>query len=219
MIPPKDFYRKNAGNAKLRNDAYKFFIEKYQMGKPDMDGFKLNERKLFKHGTSNFFIPGKIYTFQYDPLYKDRLDYYDTRPIILCHDTYRAKGTKNDIVVGVNLNFLPEKIKAGTLQIFYEQFKGDIEAGIKSADKKSVFISTRMITQLKNWLTSVKIFESKNIHYGFSYRQYIRSRIRLSSLVEYDDWNYIPFIKSQDINGKSLNDIYNEYYAYQKRNK
>jgi len=219
MIPPKEFYKKNAGNTKLRNSSYKLFLEKYQMGKPDPDGFKLNERKLFKHGSSNFFIPGKIYTFKYDPLYKDRLDYYDTRPIILCHDTYRAPGTKNDIIVGVNLNFLPEKIKAGTLQVFYEQFKHDIEKGENAASRKSIYIATRLINQLKKWLSTIKIFESKNIHYGFSYRQYIRSRIKMSSLVEYDDWNLIPFIKAQDIMGKSLTEIYNEYYSYQKRKK
>ncbi|MCK9575598.1 MAG: hypothetical protein WC979_01175 [Candidatus Pacearchaeota archaeon] len=219
MIPPKQYYRENAGNIQLRANAYKNFIKKYQLGQPDPDGFKLNERINFKHGSSNFFIPGKIYTFQYTPLYKDRLDYYDTRPIILCHDVYRAKGTGNDIVVGVNLNFLPEKVKVGTLQLFYEKFSADINAGEKAANTKSIFLATKLITALRNWLETIKIFEHANIHYGFAYRQYIRSRIKLSSLVEYDDWNDIPFIKAQDIMGKDLNEIYNEYYAISKGNK
>lgn len=216
MIPPKDYYRKYANDAKIRNSAYKLFIDKYQLGRPDPDGFKLNERKQFSHASSNFFIPGKIYTFQYDPLNRDRLDYYDTRPIILCHDVYKSKNG-NEIVVGVNFNFLPEKVKVGTLQTFYDQFRNDINAGEQGASRNSIFISAKMITSLKNWLSSVKVFESKNINYGFSYRQYIRTRMKLQSLVEYDDWNLIPFIKAQDIMGKSLDAIYEEYYSLQKR--
>jgi hypothetical protein len=216
MIPPKEYYKKNAGNVKIRNDAYKLFINKYQLRKGDPDGFKLNERAMFKPSSKNFFIPGKIYTFQYDPLYKNRLDFYDTRPIILCHDVFRAENG-NDIVVGVNLNFLPEKIKVGTLEVFYDNFKGDIEKGEQAASKKSLFISSRLITQLRNWLSTVKIFSSSNINYSFAYRQYIMSRIKLPSLVEYDDWNMIPFIQAQDIMGKSLSEIYAEYDAVSKK--
>ena len=219
MIPPKEYYRKNANNQRLRTNSYKEFIEKYHMNRPDPDGSKLNERKLLKSGSKKFFIPGKIYTFKYDPLYKNRLDYYDTRPIILCHETYRAEGTKNDIVVGVNFNFLPEKIKVGALQIFYEQFRKDIEAGEQAASRNSVFVSSRMIAFLRDWLATIKIFSNSNIHYDYAYRQYIRSRIKLESLVEYDDWNYIPFIEAEHIMGKPLAQIYKEYLEYSKRKK
>jgi hypothetical protein len=43
------------------------------------------------------------------------------------------------------------------------------------------------------------------------------SRIKLPSLVEYDDWNMIPFIQAQDIMGKSLSEIYAEYDAVSKK--
>lgn len=210
MIPPKEYYIKHTADIKLRTGAYKLFIEKYHLRRKDPDGFKLNERSMFKPGSKNFFIPGKIYTFEYDPLYKNKLDYYDTRPIILCHDVFRSKDG-NDIVVGVNLNFLPEKIKVGTLQIFYQNFKKDIEAGEDAASKKSIFISSRLITQLRDWLATVKIFSHSNINYSFAYRNYIMSRVKLPSLVEYDDWNLIPFVQAQDITGKSLAEIYAEY--------
>lgn len=219
MIAPKDYYKKNKDNLKLHRDSYKFFINKYHLGRNDPNGFKLNERELFKNSSKNFFIPGKIYTFQYDPLYKSQLDYYDTRPIVLCHNIYRSKVTKNDIMVGINLNLLPNKIKTGTLQIFYERFKHEIEKGEYAASKKNIYISSKLISALRDWMTTINIYRSSNINYDFSYRQYIRSRIKLASLVEYDDWNLISFIRPEDILGKSLNEIYKEYFEYQKKNK
>lgn len=217
MIPPKDFYKENRTNAKIRRESYKMFFDKYQMNKPDPDGFKLTERELYKPSSKNFFIPGKIYTFRYDPLFKNKLDYFDRNPIILCHDNIKAKGTGNELVVGVNLNLLPEKIKAGTLQIFYENFKQDIEQGEYKANRGQTHISARLIKSLVDWLSTVSVFKNSNIHYDFSYRQYIKPRIQHASLVEYDDWNYIPFIRPQEIMGKSLNEIYNDYYSFSKK--
>lgn len=211
MVSPREFYKKNRNNDKLRLESYELFIRKYHQQRPDPDGFKLNERALLDGGAKNFFIPGKIYTFKYDPLYKSVLDYYDTRPIILCHDTYRAKGTKNDLVVGVNFNFLPEKFKVGTLQIFYDTFKKDIEKGVESASRNNIYVSTKLVGFLKNWLSSIQVFTRSNINYDFAYRQYIRSRITRQSLVEYDDWNLIPFVEAKNIMGKPLAYIYNEY--------
>ena len=70
-----DSGRDGAGQA-----AYKYFTHKYFRPIPNETSEPIKRMQML--------IPGRFYTYKYDPLYKDKLDFYDTRPIMLCIKTY-----------------------------------------------------------------------------------------------------------------------------------
>jgi len=214
MENPKDSYKRLKKDHNRIRNSYSYFKEKYIEGDKNKYFLKLNEGELIEKSKS-FFIPGRIYTYQYDPLYKDVLSYYDKRPIVIVHKIYKHENTKNNLLVGINLNFLPEKIKVTILQYYYEQFKKEIKRSEKDYWNNRLFLtSTRIINFLKDWLLQLRVFNSKNLNYGFAYRQYIITRMLNPVLIEYDDWEIIPFLHSKEIVGKSLQDIYREYDLY-----
>jgi hypothetical protein len=211
MESPKETYQKNTKKTNFRKDAYPFFNEKY-FEDPRKVGFFLfdtNEREQVNK--QKLFIPGRIYTFQYDPLYKDKLDYYDTRPIVFVHGVMTSK-TGNQILVGINLNFLPEQVRVTVLEYFYQQFKNDYKKSNEVVGK--ITIIQKAIQFLKNWLVTLQVFNDQaKVGYQFAFRNYIISPRHMKGLtmVENTDWEYIPFIQTKDIVGVGIDKIYSDY--------
>jgi hypothetical protein len=212
MESPKETYKNNAGDAKIRKSAYTSFFDKYVKKDKDAYFLNLNEGNKISNTEKGFFIPGRIYTFQYDPLYKDSLSYYDKRPIIMVHEVYLHPTTKNELIVGINLNFLPETVRVTVLEYYYDKFKEDIAKSEDAFWSGEFIAASRKVMQFfKDWLTQLKIFETKGLSFSFAYRQYIKKNMKNATLIEYDDWHMIPFIQPKDIMGKGLGEIYNEY--------
>lgn len=212
MEQPKNAYKNNSGNPTIRKDAYSYFNKKYIKRDANEFFLQLHEGEKITHENKPFWIPGRIYTFEYDPVYKDVLSYYDKRPIIMVHDVYTHPNTKNDLVLGINLNFLPERVRVAVLQYYYEMFKTEINNAENSFWEGKIILSTqKIVTFLKDWLLQLKIFNTHGVSFGFAYRQYIQTRIKNPILIEYDDWERIPFLHPKDIIGKGLDEIYNEY--------
>lgn len=217
MISPIRTYRKNLTRASfLRKKVFEDFNSKYFKDPKGAKAsiFESNERSK----VSNFkrFIPGRIYTFKYDPIEKDILDFYDTRPIILVHGVFKAE-TGHDIVCGVNLNFLPEQIKAQVLELYWRVVKDDIARAEKKVNSSgSLSIIQRAITFLKDWLGTLKIFNDVgHIGYQFAYRNYIIDATRMKgvTIIEFEDWEYVPFFIPKEIKKIGLAKIYQIYFA------
>ena len=159
------------------------------------------------------FIPGKIYTYSYDPLYKDVLDFYDTRPIVLVNNSFYAPGTGNNILEGINLNFLPTEIRVQTLEKFYYTFKDDIDRSRLAASQGQVNLSiSRIMSFFADVAMKLKLFSSAGVGYQFAYRRYIISRINDLRYVEYNHWEYLPFMDSRYTVGKMPEEIHKEYW-------
>lgn len=173
--------------------------------------YDVNEEKIIIN--SNKFIPGKIYTYAYDPLYKDVLDWYDTRPIIMAQGVYRAKTTGNWILQGVNFNFLPPQAKVLTLEKFWETFKSEINQSIIYASNDMFFRAiSKILSFFSKWKNILALFEAnKQIDYSFAYRNYIINRIQNLRYVEYNHWQMIPFLEPKEIVGETLTNIYKLY--------
>lgn len=213
MESPKKEYESNMKRTEFRKEAYPFFLNKYFKDPRKSDFFLWDTNEREQVNKQKLWLPGRIYTFQYDPLYKDVLDYYDKRPIVFVHGVVKAKNG-NDILVGINLNFLPEKVRVTVLEYFYQQFKNDFAKSNDVVGK--ITIIQRAIQFLKNWLGIQKIFDDQaKVGYQFAFRNYIISPARMKgvTLVENTDWAYIPFLQTKDIVGKGLNEIYSEYKA------
>lgn len=211
MRSPFTEYYNMPNKAALRKECYTFFNEKY-FKKPfenQDDLFDTTERILAKK--LNFFLPGRIYTWQYDPIGKDWLDFYDIRPIVLVHSQFTAKNG-NKIVCGVNLNFLPEFQRIQTMEIFYKIFKSDLEAAEKAIDKNQIGIVKRAWQFLTDWLFTLKIFNTQGkIGYQWAYRNYIISRTKQPVLIEMEDWPMIPYFVPKEFKGMSPGQVWSEY--------
>jgi hypothetical protein len=212
MESPAAAYNKNKGDIKMRQGAYMYFFEKYFKDPFKDEGF-LDSRERFAAKKIPSFIPGKIYTFQYDPMYKDMLDYYDKRPIILCCGQWDA-STGNTIVTGINLNFLPEIARVNTLEYYYKSVEEDLNMAYKKTmETDQVSFIRKAIIVLQDVVKMFNVFNrAGQIGYQFAMRNYILgARMQKVSLIEYDDWEWLPFVQTKDIVGKSLKEIQHEY--------
>lgn len=214
MVSPARAYQNNLQERpEMKKDAYAYFLNKY-FKDPFKDTGFLDTTERISAKNIKFFIPGKIYTFQYDPVHKEFLDYYDKRPIILCCGEWVAESTGNSILTGINLNFLPEIARVNTLEYYYNAVKADIDAAYKkTTDTDQVSFIKRALTALQDIVQSFNIFnKAGKIGYQFAMRNYIIGQnMRSATIIEYDDWQWIPFIQTKEIVGKSLGEIYGEY--------
>lgn len=78
---------------------------------------KINETSFFKSNENTFsdYIKiGNMYTFYYDPKYKEELPYYDRVPLIF--PINKAKGG----FLGINFHYLPFKLRAKLMDALYD---------------------------------------------------------------------------------------------------
>lgn len=213
MISPLQSYKKEKDKDALRKSTFKFFEEKYIKNPFQNYDFLENEER-FAVQKLKFFIPGRIYMWSYDPLYKDYLDYYDKQPMVLVHSQFISKAG-NMIVQGLNLNFIPEEQRVQTLEIFWQIFKNDIKAAEESAIKGQPGLLREAWKFLTDWHFIVKIFnEQGRIGYQWAYRNYIIPRITQPVIIELEDWTRIPYFIPKEFRGKLPAEIWSEYLIY-----
>jgi hypothetical protein len=213
MISPLETYNKEKRKDELRKEAFTFFEEKY-FKKPFQEYDFLETTERFDVKKLKFFIPGRIYTWQYDPLYKDFMDFYDIRPMVLVHSQFVSKAG-NLIVQGLNLNFLPEFQRVQTLELFYRVYQKDLDEAERSIDKNQIGLLRNAWKFLTDWYFTIKIFnEQGKIGYQWAYRNYIIPRIKEPVIVELEDWNMIPYFIPKEFQGKSPAAIWGEYAKY-----
>lgn len=214
MISPATAYQQNLKNRpQMRKEAYPYFLQKY-FKDPFKDNGFLDTTERLAGKNLRTFIPGKIYTFQYDPIHKKTLDYYDKRPIILVCGQWKAESTGHMIVTGINLNFLPEVARVNTLEYYYKAVKTDIDAAYKkTSETNQVSFIKRALIVLQDIVQTINIFNrAGQIGYQFAMRNYvIDQHMHLPVIIEYDDWEWLPFIQTKDIVGKSLAEIQRDY--------
>jgi hypothetical protein len=214
MKSPLQLYKDAKNKAVLRKDCFTYFNQKY-FKKPfeEYDLFETDERMAVRK--LKFFIPGRIYTWQYDPLMKDVLDFYDRRPMVLVHSAYVAKTTGNLIVQGLNLNFLPEMARVQTLETFYRVYKDDVNAAYKSVDEGKIGLLKQAWKYLTDWYFTINVFNKQGkIGYQWAYRNYIIPRIKNPVIIEMEDWEMIPYFVPKEFQGKAPAQIWGEYLKY-----
>lgn len=114
---------------------------------------------------------GHMYFYNYDPKYKDILPYYDKYPLVIPFDTYKGN------IVGLNLHYLPPKLRAILL-----------DAILDLTDGKSKKQQTKLTYDI------VKSFSASSLAIP-CIKQYIPSHIT-SNIIEIakDEWNTVVFL-------------------------
>jgi hypothetical protein len=199
-------YHKEYGMLKGRQNVFEYFLNSYYKPTPKLKQRQVNSFKQL--------FPGRIYTFKYKPLYKDVLDYYDKRPIILAVDSFNAK-TGNNITVGINLNFIPNRVRLNMLEVLFKSFKRLIDNDLrKRKNDKYNGLPSYLFSSNYDYFGIIDYIFQSIVKSGYKYaiRSYIFTRMNNVSFIEYEDWGLIPLIESSDIVGSTTSEIHSAYW-------
>ena len=206
-------YNDTKDKDKRRKEAYPYLEKKYfkQPFKVE-ELFDAGERVLAKK--LKFFIPGRFYTFRYDPLYAKQLPYYDKRPFVLVHgQSTTADG--NLILQGLNLNYFPESQRFELLSIYEDAFRKDLDQAKELVSKGQVGIMKNAILNLQNWEFISKMFDvGGKLGYRWGFRNYILPRIVEPVLIEFSDWDIIPYFVPKEFIGAPPAKVWTEYTKF-----
>lgn len=187
---------------KLTRSSQKWYEETY---------IKQEKHPLEVHPSNSLLIPGKIYTFAYDPKYKDKLSFYDNRPInfILGHQE-PAEG-KIPNAFGINLSFIPPKIRSAILDEIRRVFGTMIIQPNEEAIRKGKISSIR---KMPIDYDLVKMMLAKS-GFEFALRSYIYDRMKTPpQIIDYHEWWRTALFASKYI--KKMN-ILSIYYSYKRQ--
>lgn len=163
-----------------------------------------------EHRYRGLLIQGHLYCFTYDdPVTKDKLEYYDTTPLVLSFGVYYAE-TGNIVERGINLHFLPMDVRKALLLDIFNAFKDRYKGKMYSSKPRS-------INEL-DW----EFLKQYIVKYGidFAVRSYISDRRRNTIIFGYEDWGKaicIPSSKFVGIDDRALQRRYKAHLVDLKR--
>ncbi len=150
---------------------------------------------------------GKIYSFYYDPKYKDKLEFYDNVPmsIIIGHIKTKA-GNVN--ALGINLSFIPPKARAAILDRIVKVFNTMIIKPNEAMIDEEKFRSQKELPLYYD--ICKKILQNSGFEYAI--RSYIYSHMESEPLIiTYEDWWRILTFPSKYIVNLNIRAIYIRY--------
>lgn len=152
--------------------------------------------------------PGKIYTWSYDPIFKDKMKFFSYMPLNLILGTKLSKEG-NLIPYGINLTFVPPSIRIKILDEIVRIWNTDI---IKP--------NIERINEGKEVIHDIPIFYdvAKKVLEGsgfeFSIRSYRYERfLSLPRIVTYEDWHKLCYFHIKYVAKMNIKSI---YYLYNK---
>jgi len=173
-----------------------YFIDSY---------IKLKNKDFKPEIFSGEFIPGKIYLFRYNPdQTKERKEGPINRmPIVLVFDVKQTKDL-NSILYGVDLIATPPDERIKILNKIYEYGKETIESNIVASKKSGVQ------TPLNLRGDTIKSLLEGTGYYA-SFKGFTISSISNPYVIDYSDWEKLPYLSVALLQGSSPNEIYTEY--------
>jgi hypothetical protein len=206
--------------------SYKYYVNKYGLVGAQKHVYEFFTEKYFKASNNSanvaivkklpFFVPGRIYTYKYDPKYKDVLAWYDERPLMLSIRHFKAESTGNLIETGINLNFIPPQMRVLILQSLYNVYHPIMEANNMLDNKKRSGKQRALFTESYDYMGVLDwIFDMvSKTAYRFAIRNYIKQRVYYPKAISYSDFGKCALLLTKDTVGASLDDIFKEYWDY-----
>lgn len=206
MLSPVEEYRFNKNVNNIHDIAYDTLFVKYLVENKkgyakltEIESTDVESMLIARNG--GFPIPGMIYTFIYGEPDKIKLklgakEFIDFAPMMFCMNNDR------DSFKGINLNMIPEAARLDFLESFYQTFKDFLERTAEVlAQNEKLAINRRFIEFAKGGggAEMLRLFSAKtgqNFKYG--YRSYKINKVQQLRMIEYNEWNYIPFYRPVD---------------------
>jgi len=166
------------------------------------------ETPIEKHSPSEMLIPGKIYTFLYDPKTKDRLSFYDCQPMTLILGHLPSKDGKGWNAFGINLSYIPPTTRAAVLDKIITTFNTMIIKPNMESIKRGLQVS-QDVMPIEYKLAKRLL---KDSGFEFALRSYIYKRMYLfPRIIDYENWWKLTTFTSDYIELLSIRSIYYRY--------
>ena len=159
------------------------------------------------HPNDTPLVPGKIYTFPYDPKYKDRLSFFDNRPInfILGHMP-SAEGFRPN-AFGINLSFVPPKVRMTIL----DEIKRVFGTMIINPNTDRINKGQQSLKKMPMTYDLAKVLLQKS-GFEFALRSYIYTRMGSKPrIIDYSEWWRLGTFSSDYIRKLNKLSIYWRY--------
>jgi len=220
MISPQEEYNFNKNINNIKDIAYNTLFVKYLV--ENVKGYKkmteiesTDQESLIATRNGGFPIPGMIYTFIYGEPDQVQLkfgakNFIDVAPLVFC------MNNAPDSFKGINMNMLPVTVRLDFLQSFYKTFKDFFERTAELlAQNDKLAWNKRFIEYVKSGKGKdmIRLFNSANgAHFQYGYRSYNIRKVKQLRMIEYNEWNYIPFYVPKDafreINQSQMHKLY-----------
>lgn len=219
MESPAKKYKTLSNIDNIKDIAYDVLFTKYivrNLKGPSkvLDIDSTDQESLMLKMNGGFPLPGFIYTFMYPK--KDGLvemesgdQYIDLVPIVFC------LGVKGKIFQGINLNTLPISERVKFLEIYWRAYKiffKDIE---ELTENNKLALNMKFIRLMSSPVAGkvLKIMsKATNANFSYGFRSYDAGIIKQLRMVEYVEWDYIPFYEPKNafrgMNQKEIHDLY-----------
>ena len=139
------------------------------------------------------YLPGRMYTFFYDPKTKDLMPYYDKFPVVLIVDV------TPDGFTGLNLHYLPPRYRVRLLSELYNYIVLDDDV-----DDESMKTRIKMTYTLLKSITKLKMFKP-------CFKRYLTSHVEgraLEIIPEY--WDIMAMLPTAQFEKKGIRTVYSD---------
>lgn len=202
-------YITEVGLQKAVREANFYYRDRYVAKKKEYNSLvDLSEGSVLRNSILRGFVPGKVYTYNYDPKHKVDLDYYDIRPLMLSLGHVKLNGGKGVMEIGINLHFLPPDAIQKIMELTWKVFQYKLEANFENLMKENYGNQI----PLPIYQNAKKIYDLiGKTNYKFAIRCYLPNRMKDVQIVEYTDWKYIPLLETKWIIGITKAQLYEQY--------
>jgi len=206
MLSPYEEFKFNKNISKIKDIAYNTLFTKYLI--ENIKGYNkmteidsTDQESIIVSRNGGFPVPGMVYTFMYGgadqiALKFGQKNFIDVAPLVFC------MNNEKDSFKGINLNMLPVKARLDFLESFYQTFEDFFkrEAEVLSQNDK-LALNKRFIEYIKSGKGKemLRLFNVKNgANFNYGYRSYKINMVKRLRMVEYNEWNYIPFYEPKN---------------------
>ena len=200
----------NSDRCQMEKEAFDFLIT--DLLSRNLRGVD-KQRTLTSHNMEdalkNQLVPSMFYLLMYaksdKPDVIGKNEFYDVCPLIMC------LNVDDKFVTGLNFNFMPNDVRARIIDLIVEsnqKFYQEMESNNINSIKTNNPLGSMLISDkgVSSFLLFVK--SKTGLDVSICLRTYDRKNIVNVRLIEYDEWNYIPYLSFKDsIRGSNLANI------------
>lgn len=175
-----------SGMSSLPEDALKNWSDKY-----------VNKGESFN---PNYFLPGKIYSFEYRDILEGKKKFINKRPVVF----FMGFPTIQNRLAfsGIDLILMPPQIRMA----FFDRIQTVYESQIQKNVEKILQDSKEQIA-LKTDFDTVNTILS-GIPFKNTYRYWDVAKIRDVKEISYEDWTKIVYLNTRSVEGTTIEEIY-----------
>ena len=206
---------------KIANDVlFEKYIIQNKLGYDKVQNIEdTDQESLLRKLNGGYPIIGLIYTFIYKPSPEElnvvmsgkKIEKYtDHVPLVFC------TSVQGKTFTGINLNVLPLGERLKFLQLYYDTFK-DFFKGLEVKTQNNILAINNKFLSLaldSKGTDLIKMWSDKaNATFSFGYRKYKIEKIDRLRAIEFVEWSYIPFFKSENATKlMNVSKIHNLYW-------